>query len=331
MRGGVASYLQALHDCLPDVSVYVPRRSRYLWPQWLPAVFQTWREMHRQGISQIAVSHLLPMGYVALTFHLFFRTPFFVFVHGLDVARAHRSPWKRWWASVILARAKMIIANSEFTKGLVLKYGVMEHRVTVITPCILTPPDARRAPEAGLILSVGRLVARKNHEALMRVVATLQRSRPSLRLVILGDGPQRGVLEQSLRELNMHDAVTIISNATDAERDAWYRRASIFALPTISEGDDVEGFGVVFLEAAARSIPVVAGCGGGVSEAVVHGVTGLVVDPRSDTEIADALRGLLDDPKKAEELGNAARVRVSEMFTCASRRRELMKIYGGKS
>lgn len=329
MRGGVGVYLHALHDGAPNVSVLIPKSSWSLWPRWLPIFFETFQEIRRTHASALAVSHVVPMGYIALLVRWFIGTPFFVFVHGLDAARAYRSPWKRWWVRMILRHARAIIANSDFTKEIILKYGIQGNRITVITPCVTSAQ--KNTPENGLILSVGRLVARKNFETLLRAVAALRQEFPSLRLVIVGDGPLRATLRETIRTLNIQDAVTIISQATDAERDAWYQCASIFALPTLSEGDDVEGFGIVFLEAASYGIPAIAGRGGGVAEAVIHGKTGLIIDPQSHEELVDALRTLLSNSNYARTLGEAARARVLESFKCDVRRNQLSALYGNQS
>lgn len=329
LRGGVGAYLHTLHDGMPNVSILIPKSSWPLWPRWLPIFFETFQEMRRTRTAALAVSHVLPMGYIALLARWFLGTPFFVFAHGLDVARAYRSPWKRWWVRTILRRARAIIANSDFTKGIVLKYGVQENRITIITPCVTNIHE--NIPENGLILSVGRLVARKNFESVLRAVAALRQEFSSLRLVIIGDGPLRETLLETIRALHIQDVVTMIPQATDAERDAWYRHASIFVLPTLSEGDDVEGFGIVFLEAASYGIPAIAGHGGGVAEAVIHGKTGLVINPRSHEELVDALRTLSGNADYARTLGEAARARILESFTCAARQNQLSTLYGKPS
>ncbi|MBI4280757.1 hypothetical protein HY628_01005, partial [Candidatus Uhrbacteria bacterium] len=108
-RGGVARYLASLHEGLPGVTI---QRARFWsgWPAWLPTAGETIRKVRQEKIEMLAVSHLLPMGYVAMLVKFFLRKPFVVFIHGLDLLRATQRPWKRWWAARILRSASQIIA-----------------------------------------------------------------------------------------------------------------------------------------------------------------------------------------------------------------------------
>jgi hypothetical protein len=163
--------------------------------------------------------------------------------------------------------------------------------------------------EEKIVLSVGRFVPRKGFDVLIEVMKNV-----NARLVIIGDGPDR----QRLEALVSHASI-LMSGVSDADRDLWYAAADVFVLPVREDRGDIEGFGIVFLEAALAGLPVVAGKSGGVSEAVIEGVTGLLVDPRDVNAIGGAIQELLDDPGRTQAMGGAARTRVLEDFSWKDR------------
>jgi phosphatidylinositol alpha-1,6-mannosyltransferase len=132
--------------------------------------------------------------------------------------------------------------------------------------------------------------------------------------VVVGDGDRRRALEALAAELGVADAVRFAGSVSEAERDAWLGRAHVFAMPSRVPEDGVggEGFGIAYLEAAARGLPAVAGDRGGAVDAVVDGETGLLVDATDPGAVAEALVTLLTDAPLRERLGAAARARAEE-------------------
>lgn len=325
-RGGIATYLHALHYDLPNVTVVRPQ-SWLWWPRWVPMVFQLLWLIKKEHFEFVAVSHALPVGYAALKIWWLLRIPYGVFVHGLDVKFATKSPWKRWWFERILRRARWIVANSSFTKDAVSPYAG-DTPILVLRPCVPSLAPREKKPDHGhALLTVSRLVARKNHLAVIRACAALHSQFPDLTYTIVGDGPERPALVRAIKEHHLADCVTIVSNATDVARDAYYASADIFVLPTISKGDDVEGFGLVFLEAARHGLPVIAGRGGGVEDAVVDKVTGILVDPLDQHALEQALVRLLQNSAERGRLGEQARDIMTKFFLCSARKTDLEKLY----
>jgi phosphatidylinositol alpha-1,6-mannosyltransferase len=130
---------------------------------------------------------------------------------------------------------------------------------------------------------------------------------PDAELVIIGDGPLRREIELLAAAHELGGAVRLAGRLSDAERDGWLRRAHVFAMPSRLPPDGVggEGFGIVYLEASAHGLPVVAGNVGGAQDAVVDGRTGVLVDPTDHVAVADAIADLLLEPVRAESLGRA--------------------------
>ncbi len=171
--------------------------------------------------------------------------------------------------------------------------------------------------EAPVVVCVSRLVARKGQDVLVRAWPQVLARHPGARLLLVGGGPDEAALRRAVAAGGLADSV-VLTGAVDAgELPAHYAAGTVFAMPcrTRRAGLDVEGLGMVYLEAAACGLPVVAGTSGGAPEAVQEGVTGHVVEPRSADAVAGALIGLLDDPVRARAMGAAGREWVEQRWS----------------
>jgi phosphatidylinositol alpha-1,6-mannosyltransferase len=167
-----------------------------------------------------------------------------------------------------------------------------------------------------LILAVGRMVARKGQDVLIDALPIVQRSVPGAALLLVGDGPARARLESRVTARGLTSSIRFVGAASDADLPAYYAAADVFSTPCRSRwgGLEVEGFGIVFLEAAAAGIACVAGNSGGAAEAVVDGETGLVVDGSDPRSTADALVRILTEEGLADAMGRAARRRAERGY-----------------
>ncbi|SDF53977.1 phosphatidylinositol alpha-1,6-mannosyltransferase [Blastococcus aurantiacus] len=171
--------------------------------------------------------------------------------------------------------------------------------------------------EAPVVVCVSRLVARKGQDVLVRGWSQVLARHPSARLLLVGGGPDESALRRAVAARGLGGSVVLTGGVDTAELPAYYAAGDVFAMPcrTRRGGLDVEGLGMVFLEAAACGLPVVAGTSGGAPEAVQEGVTGHVVDPRSPDAVAATLAGLLDDPARARAMGAAGRAWVEQSWS----------------
>jgi phosphatidylinositol alpha-1,6-mannosyltransferase len=160
-----------------------------------------------------------------------------------------------------------------------------------------------------VIVSVGRLVHRKGQDHLIQSLPEILRSVPNAHVLIVGQGPYLSHLKKLVEELNVVDHVSFIGRIQYAQLPQYICAGDIFAMPSRSRffGLEVEGLGIVYLEASACGLPVIAGSSGGAPDAVVDGVTGIVVDGESDTAIAQAAIKLLKDLDGAKTMGLAGR------------------------
>ena len=186
--------------------------------------------------------------------------------------------------------------------------------------CMATPYEARRrfgvAPDAKLVVSVSRLVPRKGMDVLIEASARLTGAHPTLEVVIGGSGRDAKRLQRLIDETGA--PARLLGRVDDEHLPALYGTADVFSMACRNRwlGLEQEGFGIVFLEAAACAVPQIAGQSGGSAEAVEHDETGLVIeDPSSAEELATALDALLTDPDRRAAMGAAGRARAVDEFS----------------
>jgi phosphatidyl-myo-inositol dimannoside synthase len=171
--------------------------------------------------------------------------------------------------------------------------------------------------EGPVVVCVSRLVARKGQDVLVAGWPRVLDRHPGARLLLVGGGPAEGSLRRAVAAAGLEDSVVLTGPVPIGRLPGYYAAGDVFAMPcrTRRAGLDVEGLGMVFLEAAACGRPVVAGTSGGAPEAVRDGSTGHVVDPRSPDAVATAISGLLADPERARAMGAAGRAWVEERWS----------------
>ncbi|WP_308250142.1 glycosyltransferase family 4 protein [Sphaerisporangium fuscum] len=160
-----------------------------------------------------------------------------------------------------------------------------------------------------VVVCVSRLVPRKGQDTLVRCWPAVLRAVPDAVLLLVGGGPSRRALERAVAARGLGDSVIVTGSVPWGSLPAYYDAGDVFAMPcrTRLAGLDVEGLGIVYLEASATGLPVVAGDSGGAPDAVRHGETGLLVDGAEPGEVASALTALLEDPDRAREMGRRGR------------------------
>ena len=227
----------------------------------------------------------------------------------------------RWHSRVfnrLLAGANPLVTISNANALRLQELGLPAPEVVLpaADPERFTPPLATcHGPP--VLLTVARLVSRKGVDTVLRALPPLLDLEPRLEYWIVGNGPARPALEKLARELQLGNAVRFLSQEgvaiSDSELPDIYRRASIFVLPareefpTAETSPSVEGFGIVYLEASASGLPVVAARSRGASEAVRDGETGLLVPPDDPAGLTQALARLLRDAHLCQRLGQAGR------------------------
>jgi phosphatidylinositol alpha-1,6-mannosyltransferase len=170
--------------------------------------------------------------------------------------------------------------------------------------------------EKKVIVSVGRLVHRKGQDILIQSLPAILEKHPTAHLLMVGEGPYREDLTKMVLKLKLSDAVTFIGRIQYKDLPRYICAGDIFAMPSRSRlaGLEVEGLGIVYLEASSCALPVIAGRSGGAPDAVNEGVTGFSVDGTSPTEVSKAIINLFDDPIRAKAMGVAGRNWIIEKW-----------------
>jgi phosphatidylinositol alpha-1,6-mannosyltransferase len=276
----------------------------------------------------------LPEAFDALLARRLTGVPYICWAHGEELAYAVHSREIRALMKAAYRQASLVFANSRSTAERVEDFGVRRDRVVVVHPGVdstVFRPDApgseairARLAEAGdvVLLTVGRLQRRKGHDQVLQVVARLRRSGLPVRYVVVGDGEERERLHALTRQLGLDDRVTFVGQASSTDLPGYYAAADVFVHPNRVDDGDFEGFGIVFLEAAASGLPTVGGASGGAPEAVQSGVTGLLVSGTDLDELESSVTSLVVSPERRRAMGGLGRTRVASEFSweCAAER-----------
>lgn len=349
--GGLATYASTLADALPADQLTVlapPHREApswdageayriirkkllypaWIWPRWLRMFFAAARIVLEEKTERILVHHALPSGYAALLCRRFWGVPYLVFYHGSDLQTALLSPWKRQRLKSVARRAEMNVFDSQFLlqkfvqafpelvgKGVVIPPG--------LEPFFFSDPDDATVEDLRdrfalrgrrVVLSIGRLAEGKGFPHLVRIFQKVVEKVPDAVLLIAGDGPKRDLIAERIEKAGLQNVIRLVGRIEREELPALYRLADVFALLTHANEGREEGFGLVFAEAGAMGVPVVAGRCGGVEEVVAHEETGLIVNTYMDDEVAASIVRLLTDTETAKRFGERGRERAKELF-----------------
>ena len=299
-------------------------------PRGWPAHASLARRIYALGARGAGIVHCgraQPEGIPAMLASLFPGGPPFLFwAHGEDISAALSSRQYARSMRLVYRRAAAAIANSRNTAALIQNVGWLRGPVHVVYPGV----DAQRfCPSADdgtlkktlaprgelLLLSVARLQKRKGHELVLRALPDVLREFPGVRYVIVGVGAERTRLQEVTRDLHLNDSVIFTGEVPDTMLPAYFAASDIFVLPTRVEQYDFEGFGIVFLEAAAAEKASIGGRNGGVPEAIVEGETGLLVSGESVSELTVALQTLCRSRNVREQMGRTGRQRALRDFT----------------
>ncbi len=310
---------------------------------YLKMLGQSLRLASRHGFDAVHGARALPEGLVAWIMARLLRKPLVVYCHGEELTTWGRG--RKFRAMLWVYRhADANIANSEYTLEEMVRLGVRRESITLIYPGVdmerfrpdMPCADLKRAIglKAGqkLILSVGRLVRRKGFDQVIRALPELVAKGIDAHYAIIGIGEDWNLLGDLARELGVAERVHLLGHVSPEDLPRWYNACDVFIMANREINGDTEGFGMVFLEAAACGKPAIAGTAGGTGAAVLDGVTGFRVDGTKVEAITAALSAILSDPALAERLARAGQRRAGDEFSwdaVAEKTRALVTPVGG--
>lgn len=324
-----------LHDAGHPARIHRLELQRVAWlkPEsllmYLRLLGRTLRLALTRRYTAVHAGRALPEGLVALVVGRFTRHPVVVYVHGEELTAWGRGMKYRVMLTV-LRWSDRIIANSRYTREILCQMGIPHDRISLINPGVALErfqpgmdwrPLCAAHPWLGqrpCLLSVGRLSRRKGFDMVIRALAHLRAQGRDLDYAIVGKGEDDAYLRSLALELGLADRVHLVGAVSEDDLPRWYNACDIFLMPNRDVTGDTEGFGMVFLEAAACGKPAVAGRAGGTEDAVLDGETGLRVDAASEHPVAEAIAHLLGDPARRRAMGEAALTRARRDYGWSS-------------
>ncbi len=346
--GGIASYAYNLASHLPagDTFVYAPKMKddvvfdanngwkvfrtkpyfTFFWPRWIKMYLQVRKIVKSEKIQRLMIQHVLPAGYVGFLIRKTFKIPYYIFLHGSDLEIGLRR--KRRKLSLVCKNADKVVVSSIFLKNKLLSKIEYLKNIVVVYPGpadnFLADVDAdlimRMRSQLALegkkvIITVGRLADGKGFPHLIRLLPKILERVPNVAWLVIGDGPKKDQIIDLVQKNNLQNVVRFLGQMSNNSLPLYYHLADIFVLLTHKDEAVEEGWGTVFMEAAACGLPIVAGSVGGVEEAVENLVTGLLVDTHQEAQVISAVTELLGKKDYAGQMGAAGRERVLQNFT----------------
>ena len=301
-------------------------RSRAGLAAYIRLFFQLRRLMRQQQVKQLHAGRLLPEGWLAWMLRQACGLPYLVYVHGEEVQYAATSRELSWMARQVIAGADVLIANSRNTAAILQDtWDISEQKVRILHPGVDTQcyRPAERDPlirqqlgwgDRPVVLTVGRLQKRKGHDTMIRALRHIRQAVPDVLYVVAGDGEERAHLEQLVCAEQAGNHVQFLGALDEERLLKCYQQCDLFVLANRQISADIEGFGMVLLEAQACGKPVVAGASGGTVETMRPGHTGFCIPCDQHHELTAVLSKLLLDPQQRTTMGAAARQWVSSSF-----------------
>ncbi len=303
--GGVRDQVFLLHDRGSSVDLSVPLggsvRGSGGWPPRLrPSVFAARVLWHaaRERPGLVIVGHI-HFAVLAYWIRRVLGVPYWVIVHGLEAWNLEHPGRIR-----ALRSADLVISASEYTRGRLIEEQSLAPEQVVLLPNTVDTDSFRPAPkpsyllerhglraEQPVILTVARLAGverRKGYDCVLEVLSALGRCLPEVHYVLVGDGKDRDRVVAKIHALGLKRRVTLAGLVSDSELRDYYNLCDVFAMPS-----QLEGFGIVFLEALASGKPVIGGNRDGAVDALCGGELGVLVDPDDPAELTWALTTIL--------------------------------------
>ncbi|WP_022668851.1 glycosyltransferase family 4 protein [Desulfospira joergensenii] len=277
----------------------------------------------------VHAGRVLPEGFVGYCVAKLFNIPLIIYAHGEEIT-TWRQPVKLRVMTYTYRQADKIIANSEFTKQELLKIGVLESRIVILSPGVdvecfkpgVGIQDLEKiiggSGNFKLLLSVGRLTRRKGFDHTIKALSNLKKMGLDVHYAIIGIGEDKFYLEQLAQDKKIVQNVHFLGHVSEEDLPKWYNAADLLVMPNREINGDTEGFGMVFLEANACGKPVIAGIAGGTGGAVIDGKTGFRIDGLSVEELTNCIYKILVNKDLSMKLGQYGLKRVRKNFSWQS-------------
>ncbi len=320
------------HDRDHPNSIHRLRLQRHPWlrpeslAMYLKLLGSSLKLAFTQPVVAVHAGRVLPEGLIGWLVAVCRRVPLLIYAHGEEIT-TWTQPLKRRVMRFSYRRADCIIANSRFTFDELCKLGVDPARIRTLFPGVdierfrpgLPAADLRQSigvgPGQPLLLSVGRLSRRQGFDQVIRALPALIEAGFDPHYAIIGIGEEHDPLARLASELQVRDRLHLLGHVPTDTLPRWYNGCELFVMPNREVDGDTEGFGMVFLEAAACGRTAIAGLAGGTGDAVVDGETGLRIDGAELSALTAAIATLLEDATLRQQLATQALSRARRDFS----------------
>lgn len=280
----------------------------------------------QHNITHIHCGRVIHEGVTAWLLKIITGTPYLCFIHGEDVETAATSGEHNLMVKQVCKHADLLICNSHNSANIVKRLNYAgDEKIQVLHPGVdasLFVPSAddevfkQQMGWQGrkVIITVGRLQARKGQDMMLRATALLKEQFPEILYAVIGRGECLDSLQALSTELGINDHVQFLTEVTDPQMIQCYQQCDIFILPNRTIDNDIEGFGMVLVEAQSCGKPVIAGDSGGTKETMCLNQSGYVIDCTDEKSISTTIAKLLADPAKREKMGLIGRKHVESQL-----------------
>ena len=253
--------------------------------------------------------------------------------HGNELLSSSTKKNKRIFKT--LSKVSSIIANSKFTKKLLENLSLEKEKIKYVYPGALdlrnnNSLECLKVYGNPVILTLARLEKRKGHIFVINSIKKLRMQYPEIKYIIAGDGPEKSFLQKFVLDNNLSSNIFFVGKVNDDQKKYLFEKTDLMVMPTTDESkkNSIEGFGIVYLEAAFFSIPSIASNVGGTSEAVLNNSTGLIINHID--QLYDAMLDLIKDKDKRLEFGKNAQQRAVKFFKWSFVINNYLSIYKNK-
>ncbi len=295
--------------------------------RFVPILFSMPWTVFRHGIRKIFAMNIAYGGILSWLLSFICPLEYVLFAYGYEFEKVKHKPFAKGLYREIYAKAKGIVCCSQAVRDRLIAFGVEPQKISVLYPAVdfkryrpLPVPrefiEKNQLAGRRIILTVGRLVERKGQDQVLKALPQLAQQFPEILYCIVGKGEYENELRKIVQGLKLENHVRFMGWVPGDNILYLYNACEIFIMPSreIKGEGNIEGFGIVYLEASACAKPVIGGRSGGVLEAIQDGKTGFLVDPASLSDIAEKLSYLLTHPSEAREMGKAGCAWVHETF-----------------
>ncbi len=278
-------------------------------------IFAFLRAHKKDRFEELECGQAFPFPLFFWMFTRFVKTPYIIWVHGNDFLAPLKIPLLKGWLRKAFFQATLVVTNSHFVAQLVKDQGVLASKIRTMNPFVDTEkfhpiPQSDSVLERHhwknhqVLLTVGRLVERKGIDSVIHCLPKLLSKHPKVRYLVIGNGPEMDRLKDLRKKLGLEEIVCLAGFVPEESLISYYSSAYAFVMPSkfIPKKGSVEGLGLVYLEANACGLPVIAGKAGGVVDIVHHERNGLLVNPEDLNDISTNLDRILGDSQLRNQM-----------------------------